>query len=125
MSWLFASGGFQGKPLSVTVIQVYAPTTNAEEAKVYWFYENLQDLLELTPKKDVFFHHRRLECKSRMSRDTGSNSKFGLGVQNEAGQRLTEFLSREHTGHSKYPLPATQETTLYVDITKWPILTSN
>ena len=55
MSLLFASGGFQGKPLSITVIRVYAPTTNAEEAKVYWFYEDLQDLLELTPKKDVFF----------------------------------------------------------------------
>ena len=123
MSWLFASGGFQGKSLSITVIQVYAPTTNAEEAKVYWFYEDLQDLLE--HHKRCLFHHRRLEYKSRMSRDTRSNSKFGLGVQNEAGQRLTEFLSREHTNHSKYILPATQETTLYVHITKWSILKSN
>ena len=55
----------------------------------------------------------------------GITLKFGLGVQNEAGQRITEFLSREHTDHSKYPLPATQKTTLYIDITKWSILKSN
>ena len=85
---------FQGKPFNITVIQIYTPTTNAEEAESDWFYEDLQDLLELTPKKKKKwkrcpFHHRELECKSRKSRDTWSN-KFGLGVQNEAGQRLTE-----------------------------------
>ena len=65
---------FQGKPFSITVIQVYAPTTNAEEAEVEKFYDDLQDLLELTPKKKRYpFHHRGLECKSEKSRDTWSN----------------------------------------------------
>ena len=84
---------FQGKPFNITVIQVYAPTTNAEEAEVEWFYEDLQDLLELTPKKRCPLHYRGLECKSRKSRNTWSNKfgKFGLGVQNEAGQRQIEF----------------------------------
>ena len=77
----------QGKPFNITAIQDYAPTSNAEEAEVELFYEDLQDLLELTSKKDAF-HYRGLECKSRKSRITG---KFGLGLQNEAGQRLTEF----------------------------------
>ena len=69
---------FQDKPFNITVIQVYAPTTNAEEAEVYKFYENLQDLLEQTPKKKKRcpFHHRRLECKSRKSRDTWSNRQI-------------------------------------------------
>ena len=82
---------FQGKPFNITVIQAYAPTSNAEEAEVEWFYEDLQDLLELTPKKRCPFHYRGMEYKSRKSRNTWSNSKFGLGIQNEAGQRLTEF----------------------------------
>ena len=61
---------FQGKPFTITVIQVYGLTSNAEEAEVEWFYEDLQDLLELTPKKRCPFHHRRLECKGRKSRNT-------------------------------------------------------
>ena len=61
---------FQGKPFNITVIQAYAPTSNAEEAEVEWFYEDLQDLLELILKKDVLFINRRLECKSRKSRNT-------------------------------------------------------
>jgi len=81
---------FQGKPLNITEIQVSAPTSNAEEAEVEWFYENLQDLLEPTAQKDPF-HHRALKLKSKKSRATWSNSQFGLGVQNEAGQRLTEL----------------------------------
>ena len=105
---------FQGKPFNITVIQVYASTSNAEEAER--FYEDLQDLLELTQKR-CLFHYRGLECKSRKSRNTWSNSKFGLGVQNEAGQRLI-VLPREHTGHSKHPLPTTQEKTLHMDITR-------
>ena len=64
---------FQGKPFNITVIQDYAPTTNAEEAEVKWFCDDLQDLLELTARKDVLFHHRGLECKSRKPRDTWSN----------------------------------------------------
>ena len=67
---------FQGKPFNITVIQVYAPTSNAEEAEGEWFYEDLQDLLELTPKKDVHFHYRGLECKSRKSRNTWSNRQI-------------------------------------------------
>ena len=67
---------FQGKPFNITVIQVYAPTSNAEEAEVERFYEDLQDLLELTPKKDVLFIIRGLECKSRKSRNTWSNRQI-------------------------------------------------
>ena len=67
---------FQGKPFNITVIQVYAPTSNAEEAEVERFYEDLQDLLELTPKKKCPFHYRGLECKSRKSRNTWSNRQI-------------------------------------------------
>ena len=70
----------QGKPFNITVIQAYAPTINAEEAEVEWFYEDLQDLLELTPPKDVLFHYRRLECKSRSQEMPTVTGKFGLGV---------------------------------------------
>jgi len=87
---------FQSKPFSITVIQVYVPTSNAEEAEIEWFYEDLQDLLELTPKKDVIFIIEDWNAKSRKSRDTGVTGKFGFGVQNEAGQRLTEFAKRTH-----------------------------
>ena len=77
---------FQGKPFNITVIQVYPPTSNAEEAEVEWFSENLQDLLELTPQKDVLFI-----IKVGSQEIPGVTGKFGLGVQNEAGQRQTEF----------------------------------
>ena len=82
---------FQGKPFSITVIQVYTPTTNAEEAEVEWFCEHLQDLLELTPKKDVLFIIGDWNAKVESQEIPGGTGKFGLGVQNEAGQRLTEF----------------------------------
>ena len=107
---------FQGKPFNITVIQVYAPTSNAEE--VEQFYEDLQDLLELTPKKDVLFIIGDWNAKVGSQETPGVTGKFGLGVQNEAGQRLIEFLSRERTGHSKHPLPTTQEMTLHIDITR-------
>ena len=80
---------FQDKQFSTTVIQVYAPTTNVEEAE--WFYEDLQDRLELTPKKDVLFHHRELECKVGSQEIPRVTGKFGFEVLNEAGQRLTQF----------------------------------
>ena len=67
---------FQGKPFNITVIQAYASTSNVEEAEVEWFYEDLQDLLELTPKKDVLFNYRGLECKSRKSGNTWSNRQI-------------------------------------------------
>ena len=93
---------FQGKPFNITVIQAYAPTTNAEEAKTEQFYENLQDFLELTSKKDVLFMIGDCNAKVGSQEIPGVTDKFGLGVQNEAGQRL-RVLPREHTGHSKYP----------------------
>ena len=110
---------FQGKPFDITVIQVYAPTSNAEEAEQ--FYEALQDLLELTPKKDVLFIIGDQNVKVGSQGISGVTGKFGLGVQNEAGQRQTEFLPRECTGYSKHPLPATQEMTLHMGITRWSI----
>ena len=82
---------FQGKPFNIIVIQVYAPTSNAEEAEVEQFYEDLQDLLELAPKKDVLFIIGDWNAKVRSQEIPGVTGKFGLGVQNEAGQRLTEF----------------------------------
>ena len=82
---------FQGKPFNITVIQVYAPTRNAEEAEVEWFYEDLQDLLELTPTKDVLFIIWDWNAKVGSQETPGVTGKFGLGTQNEAGQRLIEF----------------------------------
>ena len=82
---------FQGKPFNITVIQVYAPTSNAEEAEVERFYEDLQDLLELKPKKDVLFIIGDWNAKVGSQETPGVTGKFGLGIQNEAGQRLTEF----------------------------------
>ena len=81
---------FQGKPFNITVIQVCAPTSNAEEAEVEWFYEDLQDLLELTPKKDVLFIIGDWNAKVGSQEICGVTG-FALGVQNEARQRLTEF----------------------------------
>ena len=78
------------------VTQVYTPTSNAEEAEVEWFYEDLQDLLELTPKKDVLFIKGDWNAKVGSQVIPGVTGKFGLGVQNEAGQRLTEFAKRMH-----------------------------
>ena len=85
---------FQGKPFNFTVIQVYAPTSNAEEAEVEWFYEDLQDLLELTPKKDVLFLIGDWNAKVGSQETPGVTGKFGLGVQNESGQRPIEFWKK-------------------------------
>ena len=82
---------FQGKPFNITVILVYAPTSNAEEAEVERFYEDLQELLELTPKKDVLFVIGDWNVKVGSQETTGITGKFGLGIWNEAGKRLTEF----------------------------------
>ena len=83
---------FQGKPFSITVIQVYAPISNAEEAEVERFYKDLQDLLELTPKKDVLFIIGDWNAEVGSQETPGVTGKFGLGMQNEAGQRLIEFF---------------------------------
>ena len=82
---------FEGKLFNITVIQVYAPTSNAEEAEVEQFYEDLQDLLELTPKKNVLFIIGDWNAKVGSQETPGVTGKFGLGIRNEAGQRLTEF----------------------------------
>ena len=87
---------FQGKPFNITVIQVYTPISNAEEAKVEQFYEDLQDLLKLTIKKDVLFFIGGWNAKIGSQEIPGVTGKFGLGVHNEAGQRLTE-LCQENT----------------------------
>ena len=82
---------FQGKPFNITVMQVYTPTTNAEEAEVEWFYKDLQDLLGQTPKNDVLFIIGDWNAKVESQEIPGVKGKFGLGVQNEEGQRLIEF----------------------------------
>ena len=82
---------FQGKPFNIMVIQVYALASNAERAEVEWFYKDLQDLLELTPKKDVLFIIGDWNAKVGSQETPGVTGKFGLGVQNEAGQKLIEF----------------------------------
>ena len=83
---------FQGKPFNITVIQVYAPTSNAEKAEVEWFFEDIQDLLELTHKKDVIFVVGGWNAKVGSQEIPGVTGKFGLRIQNEAGQRLIEFF---------------------------------
>ena len=85
---------FQGKPFNITVIQVYAPTNNTEEAEVEWFYEDLQDLLELTPTKDVLFIIGDWNAKVGSQETPGVTGKFGLGIRNEGGQRLIEFCQK-------------------------------
>ena len=82
---------FQGKPFNITVIQVYAPNSNADKDEVERFYEDLQDLLELITRKDVLFMIRDWNAKIGSQEMPGIKGKFGLGVQNKAGQRLTEF----------------------------------
>ena len=110
----------QDKPF--TVIQVYALTSNTEEAEIERFYEDLQDLLELTPQIDVLFIIGDWNAKVGSQEIPGVTGKFGLGIQNEAGQRLIEFsVPRECADHSKYPLPTTQEKTLHMEIIRWSI----
>ena len=87
---------FQGKPFNITVIQVYAPTSNAEEAEVERCYEDLQDLLELTPEKEVLFIIGDWNAKVGSQETPGVTGKFGVGVQNEAGKRLIEFFCQEN-----------------------------
>ena len=87
---------FQGKPFSITVIQVYALTSNAKGAEVEWFYEDLQDILELTPPRDVLFIIGDWNAKVGSQEVPGVTGKFGLGVQNEAGQSQQSFAKRIH-----------------------------
>ena len=110
---------YWSKLFNITVIQAYAPTSNADEPEVKRFYEDLQDVLELTPKKDVLFITGDWNAKVQSQEIPGVTGKFGLGVQNEAGQRIIRVFSRERTGHSQHPLPTAQEKTLHMDITRW------
>ena len=109
---------FHGKPFNITVIQLYAPTNNSEEAIVEWFYEDLQDLLELTPKNDVLFIIGDWNAKERSQEILGVMGKFGLGMkQNEAGQRLIEFCQENALVIANTLIQ--QHKTLHMDITRW------
>ena len=90
------SARFQGKPFNITVIQVYAPTSSADETEVEWLYEDLQELPELTSPKDVLFIIGDWNAKVGSQETPGITGKFGLGIWNEAGQRLTEFCQETH-----------------------------
>ena len=113
----------QGKPFNIIVIQVYAQTSNAEEAEVEQFYEDLQDLLELITPKVVLFIIGTWNAKVGSQETSGVTGKFGLGVQNEAGQRLVEFCQENALVIAntlfQHPLP---EKTLHMDITRWSTL---
>ena len=115
---------FQTKPFNITVNQDYALTSNTEEAEAERCYEDLQDLLELIPPKDVLFIIGDWNAKVGSQETPGVTGTFGLGVQNEAEQRLI-VLPREFTGNSKHLLPRTQEKTLDMDITRWSTPTSD
>ena len=115
---------FQGKPFNITIIQVYAPTSNAEEAETERFYEDLQELLERIPPKYVLFIKEDWNAKVGSQETPGVTGKFGRGIRNEPGQRL-RVLPRKCTGHKKHPLPTIQKKTLHMDITRWSTLKSN
>ena len=109
---------FQGKPFNITVIQVYAPSSNAEEAEVEWFCEDLKDLLELIPTKDVLFIIEDWNTKVESQETPEVTGKFGLGVQNEAGQWLIEFC-QENTLVIANTLFQQHKRRLHMDITRW------
>ena len=116
------SAHFQDKPFNITVTQVYAPTSNAEEAQVERFYEHLQDLLELTPKKDVLLIIGYWNAKVGSQEIPGVTGKFGLGEKNEAGQRLTGFC-QENARVIANTLFQQHKRRLYTwTITRWSIL---
>ena len=109
---------FQGKPFNITVIQVYAPTSNTEEAEVEQFYEDLQDLLELKPPKDVLFIIGDWNAKVGSQETSGVTGKFGLAIRNEAGQRLIEFF-QENALVIANTLFQQHKRRLHMDITRW------
>ena len=110
---------FQGKPFNIMVIHIYAPTRNAEEAEVKWFYELTRHFRTNTQKRCPF-HFRGLECKSRKSRNTWSNRQIWPWSRDWSRAKANRVLPREFPGHSKHPLPTTQEKILHMDITRWP-----
>ena len=107
---------FQGKPFNITVIQVYAPSSNADEAEA----EDLQDLLQLTPQNRCLFHHRGRECKSRKSRNTRSNRQIWPWSTEWSREKSNRVLPGECT-QWKHSLPTTQEKTLHPDVTRWSV----
>ena len=107
------------QPFSITVIQVCAPTSNAEEPETEWFYEDLQDLLQLTPKNDVLFIIGDRNAKIGSQEIPGVTGKFGLGVQNQAGQRLIEFCQENTLVFQQH------KRRLHTEITRWSILKSD
>ena len=114
----------QGKPFNTTVIQVYTPTTNAKKAKVQQFYEDLQDLLELTPKKDALFMTWDWNANVGSQEIPGVTGKFTWESKMKQG-KANSILPRQCTGHSQQPLPTTQEMTLHMEDTRWLINKSN
>ena len=110
---------FPRQTFNIIIILVYARTSKAEEAEVERFYEDLQDLVEITPKKDVLFIIGDLNAKVGSQETPGVTGKFGLGVQNEAGQRLIEFCQENALVTANTLFPTTQEKTLHMDITRW------
>ena len=110
---------FQGKPFNITVIQVYASITNAEDTKLERFCDDLTRLSRTNTKKRCPFHYRGLECKSSKSTDTWNNRQVWPWSTKWSRAKANRVLPREHTGHSKHPLPTTQEMTLHMDITRW------
>ena len=109
---------FQGKPFNITVIQVYVPTSNTEEAEIEWFYEDLQDLSELTPNKDVLFIIGDWNAKGESQETPVATDKFGLGIQNEARQMLIEFC-QENPLVIANTLFQQHKRRLHMDITRW------
>ena len=112
---------FQGKPFNTTVIQIYAPTSNAEETEVEWFLWRPTKPSRTNTQKRCPFHHRRLECKSRKPRNTCSNRQIWPLSTKWSRAKANRVLPRECTSHSKHPLPTTQEKILHIDITRWSI----
>ena len=109
---------FQGKTFNITVIQLYAPTSNTEEAEAEQFYEDLQELLELTPEKDVLFIIGDWDAKVGSQETPGVTGKFGLGIWNEAGQRLIEFCQDNELVIAN-TLFQQHKRRLHMDITRW------
>ena len=109
---------FQGKPFNIMAIQDYAPTSNAEEDEVERFYEDLQDLLELTPKKDILFIIGDWNEQVGSQETTGFNRQIWPWRTQWSRAKANSVLPREHTGHSKHPFPTTQKTILHMDTTR-------
>ena len=110
---------FQGKPFNITVIQVYAPTSKAEEAEAEWVLWRPIGPSRTNNQKRCPFHYRGLKCKSRKSRNTWSNRQIWPWSTERSRAKANRVLPRECIGHSKHPLPTTQEKTLHMDITRW------